>query len=93
MASLLSESEIQAGLSHLSGWSLQNKAIQTTLTFKDFVETIEFVNRLVEPAETAGHHPDLAISYNRLTISLTSHDAGGITDKDFEMASIISGMS
>jgi 4a-hydroxytetrahydrobiopterin dehydratase len=92
MATLLSESEIQASLSRLSGWSLHGNQIQTTLTFRDFVETIEFVNRLVEPAETAGHHPDLAISYNKLTVSLTSHDAGGLTDKDFEMASIISGM-
>jgi 4a-hydroxytetrahydrobiopterin dehydratase len=92
MASLLSESEIQSSLSRLSGWSLKGDAIQTTLTFKDFVETIEFVNRLVEPAEAAGHHPDLAISYNKLTISLTSHDAGGLTDKDFEMAANISGI-
>lgn len=92
MATLLSESEIQAGLSRLSGWELHDNQIQTTLTFKDFVETIGFVNRLVEPAEAAGHHPDLTISYNKVTVCLTSHDAGGLTDKDFEMATIISGI-
>jgi 4a-hydroxytetrahydrobiopterin dehydratase len=48
------------------------------------------VNKLVEPAETAGHHPDLEISYNKVTISLTSHDAGGLTEKDFALARQIS---
>jgi 4a-hydroxytetrahydrobiopterin dehydratase len=90
MAQLLSDSEIQNRLNQLSGWTLEGKAIKTTKTFKDFVAAIDFVNRLVEPAESAGHHPDLEISYNKVTIALTSHDAGGLTVNDFEMANTIS---
>jgi 4a-hydroxytetrahydrobiopterin dehydratase len=90
MAQLLKDAEIQNRVSELSGWTLQGKEIQTTRTFKDFVEAINFVNRLVEPAEAAGHHPDICVSYNKVTISLTSHDAGGLTDSDFQMAKTIS---
>lgn len=90
MAQLLNASEIQENLKGLDGWSLEGKLIKSTRKFKDFVEAIEFVNKLVEPAESAGHHPDLEISYNKVTISLTSHDAGGLTDKDFAMAKTIS---
>lgn len=92
MAQLLNDSEIQTRLSHLPDWSQTGKAIQTKLTFKDFVEAIAFVNRLVEPAEAAGHHPDLEISYNKVIVHLTSHDAGGLTEKDFELAMVISGL-
>lgn len=53
---------------------------------------MDFVNKLVEPAEAAGHHPDLSISYNKVTVSLTSHDAGGLTESDFEMAKTISAL-
>ncbi len=56
------------------------------LTFKNFLDAIEFVNKLVAPAEAAGHHPDITISYNRVTISLTTHDAGGLTQKDLTLA-------
>ncbi len=90
MAQLLSEPDIQKRLGEVSGWTQEGKQIQCTRTFQDFVEAVNFVNRLVEPAEQAGHHPDLAISYNKVTISLTSHDAGGLTDSDFEMAKTIS---
>jgi 4a-hydroxytetrahydrobiopterin dehydratase len=62
------------------------------IKFKDFVAAMDFVNKLVEPAEAAGHHPDLAISYNKVTISLTTHDAGGLTEKDFAMAKQISSL-
>lgn len=90
MAQLLTEAEIQARMEELSGWTKQGKEIQCVRQFKDFVEAINFVNRLVEPAESAGHHPDLAISYNKVTVSLTSHDAGGLTESDFQMAKVIS---
>ncbi|MEB3356218.1 MAG: 4a-hydroxytetrahydrobiopterin dehydratase [Synechococcales bacterium] len=90
MAQLLNESEIQDRVSQLSDWALDGSKIRCHRKFKDFVEAINFVNRLVEPAEAAGHHPDLAISYNRVTIELTSHDAGGLTESDFEMAKLIS---
>lgn len=90
MAQLLKENEIQERVSELDGWTREGKEIKCTRTFKDFVEAINFVNQLVEPAESAGHHPDLAISYNKVTIALTSHDAGGLTESDFEMAKVIS---
>ncbi len=87
---LLSDQEIQQHLSQLSGWELEGKKIKYLFKFKDFVAAIDFVNKLVEPAESAGHHPDLEISYNKVTVSLTSHDAGGLTEADFEMAKKIS---
>jgi 4a-hydroxytetrahydrobiopterin dehydratase len=90
MAQLLSATDIQQKLQQLDGWTLDGQQIQCQRTFKDFVTAIDFVNRLVEPAEAAGHHPDLAISYNKVTISLTSHDAGGLTESDFKMAATLS---
>jgi 4a-hydroxytetrahydrobiopterin dehydratase len=90
MAQLLSETEVQEKLGQISDWTLQGKEIQCVRRFKDFVEAIAFVNRLVEPAEAAGHHPDIAISYNKVTVSLTTHDAGGLTSADFELAKTIS---
>ena len=86
----LSEQEITQQIKSLSEWTLEGKELRRTFQFKNFVEAIDFVNRLVEPAETAGHHPDLAISYNKVTVSLTTHDAGGLTQKDFDLAKTIS---
>jgi 4a-hydroxytetrahydrobiopterin dehydratase len=90
MAELLTDAEVEKGLTDLDGWNAEGKTIKTTKTFDGFVSAVEFVNKLVEPAEAAGHHPDLEISYNKVTITLTSHDAGGLTEKDFEMAKTIS---
>jgi 4a-hydroxytetrahydrobiopterin dehydratase len=87
---LLSETEIKTKLQTLSEWTTDGKAIGRTFEFKDFVAAIDFVNQLVEPAESAGHHPDLAISYNKVTVSLTTHDAGGLTAQDFALAEEIS---
>ena len=90
MTQLLSQTEIQERLKTLTGWQQNGKVIQQTFKFKNFIEAIAFVNRLVEPAEAAGHHPDLEISYNKVTVNMTSHDAGGLTSKDFDMAVTIS---
>ncbi|BAY08348.1 4a-hydroxytetrahydrobiopterin dehydratase [Calothrix sp. NIES-2098] len=90
MAQLLTETEIQQRVSVLSGWTVAGSTIKTTRTFKDFIQAIEFVNKLVEPAESAGHHPDIEISYNKVKIQLTTHDAGGLTQKDFDLAAVIS---
>jgi 4a-hydroxytetrahydrobiopterin dehydratase len=87
---LLSEHEVTQQIKSLPEWTLEGKELRRTFQFKNFVEAIDFVNRLVEPAETAGHHPDLAISYNKVTVSLTTHDAGGLTQKDFDLAKTIS---
>ena len=84
---LLTPAEIQAQAQALpSGWQVEGKTLTCRRTFKDFLGAIAFVNALVEPAEAAGHHPDLTISYNKVHITLTTHDAGGLTQKDFDLA-------
>ena len=93
MSTLLSSDEIQARLDTLADWTLEGKSIQMILTFKNFIEAIDYVNKVVEPAEAAGHHPDISISYNRVIISLTTHDAGGLTQQDFAMAKTLSALS
>jgi 4a-hydroxytetrahydrobiopterin dehydratase len=90
MAQLLTEPEIQDRANSLSGWTVEGNKLQTNRKFKDFVAAIEFVNKLVEPAESAGHHPDIEISYNKVKVTLTTHDAGGLTQKDFDLATVIS---
>ncbi len=92
MADLLSATDIQNRLGNLSGWSQEGKTIVCVRKFKGFVEAVEFVNRLVEPAEAANHHPDLEISYNKVTVRLSTHDAGGLTEKDFNLAEQISNL-
>jgi 4a-hydroxytetrahydrobiopterin dehydratase len=90
MAQLLTEGEIQSRVQNLSGWTVEKSKLQTTRKFKDFIQAIEFVNKLVEPAESAGHHPDIEVSYNTVKITLTTHDSGGLTSTDFDLAAIIS---
>ncbi|MCC5629666.1 4a-hydroxytetrahydrobiopterin dehydratase [Nostoc sphaeroides] len=90
MAQLLTEAEIQESAKVLSGWTVEGSNLEITRTFKDFIQAIEFVNKLVEPAESAGHHPDIEISYNKVKIRLTTHDAGGLTQADFDVAQAIS---
>lgn len=89
----LTQTEIDQKITTLPQWQQQDQTLTRTFKFKNFVEAIEFVNQLVEPAEAAGHHPDLAISYNQVTISLTSHDTGGLTQKDFDLAATISDLT
>ncbi len=86
----LTQTEIDQKIQAIPQWQQQEQTITRTFKFKNFVEAIAFVNQLVEPAETAGHHPDLAISYNKVTVSLTTHDAGGLTQMDFDLAQTIS---
>jgi 4a-hydroxytetrahydrobiopterin dehydratase len=93
MAQLLTDAEINRQASRLSGWTVEGSKLHTNRKFKDFITAMEFVNQLVEPAESLGHHPDIEISYNKVKITLTTHDAGGLTQKDFELAEIISQLS
>ncbi|MFG6099271.1 4a-hydroxytetrahydrobiopterin dehydratase [Leptolyngbyaceae cyanobacterium CCMR0082] len=90
MPTLLSSTEIQTRLTTLPDWTLEDTSIQMILTFKNFIEAIAYINKVVEPAEAAGHHPDISISYNRVIISLTTHDAGGLTQQDFNLAQTLS---
>lgn len=93
MAERLSPADIEAQLVHLPGWKRVGDRLEQTFTFKDFLGSIAFVNRLVDPAEQAGHHPDLSISWNRVTVCLTTHEAGGITQKDIDLAKVISDLA
>lgn len=90
---LLSHAEISEGLKTLSGWSTDGQSLQRTYRFADFPATVQFVNDLVAPAEAQGHHPDIALSYNQVSISLTTHDAGGITRKDLALARTIASLA
>jgi 4a-hydroxytetrahydrobiopterin dehydratase len=89
----LTQAEIDQKIQTIPQWQQSEQTITRTFEFKNFVEAIAFVDQLVEPAEAAKHHPDLAISYNKVTVSLSSHDAGGLTDKDFAMAKTISNIA
>src|SRR5262244_774442 len=80
---LLSQTEIDAQLKTLDGWSRDGDAIRKQYTFKGFPEAVAFVNRLVPDAERADHHPDITINYRRVTLSWSTHDEGGLTLKDF----------
>ncbi|MGK7937791.1 MAG: 4a-hydroxytetrahydrobiopterin dehydratase [Xenococcaceae cyanobacterium] len=87
---VLNQTQVEEKLQTLPDWTTDGETISRTFKFKDFLGSIDFVNKLVEPAEKAGHHPDITISYNKVTIDLTTHDAGGITQKDFDLAGTIS---
>ena len=86
MSTVLSASEIDQALEKLPGWSRQGKTIQKVLQFSNFLEAMEFVNKIAVAAEAANHHPDIAISYNKVTLALVSHDSGGVTQRDIGMA-------
>ena len=69
------------------GWSEVDGALERTFTFPDFRAALGFVNRVGELAEAENHHPDIAVHYNRVTLRWWTHTAGGITDRDVELAS------
>jgi len=90
---LLSDSEIDSRLAELEGWEREGETIVKTFELADFVGSIAFINRVVEPAEDMGHHPDLSVSWNKVGISITTHAAGGLTANDFELAKRIEGVA
>lgn len=83
---VLSAAEVAEQMQILSDWNTDGQRLYCTYEFDNFIESINFVNHLVVPAEATAHHPDIEIFYNRVTVSVTTHDAGGITDLDFELA-------
>ena len=84
---LLNENEIQEALAGINGaWRQEGNAIVRTYKFEDFVGSVAFVDRLVAPAEELALHPDVAISWNEVTVTVTTHSAGGLTAADFELA-------
>jgi 4a-hydroxytetrahydrobiopterin dehydratase len=86
MAVKLERKQVAEGLQKLTQWTLQGDQIERLLTFENFVDAMIFVNKVAEIAEEEEHHPDIRIVYNRVTLALTTHDAGGLTQKDLQMA-------
>lgn len=82
----LSDLEIQRALGGLAGWSRRGDSITKTFAFERFLDGITFVDRVARLAEEANHHPDIDIRYTKVTITLSTHDAGGITKSDLSLA-------
>ncbi len=83
---------IEERLADLDGWDRVGDEIVKRFEFRTFPEAIAFVDRLAPAAQAANHHPDIDIRYNRVRIALTTHDEGGISDKDFALAATIEGV-
>jgi 4a-hydroxytetrahydrobiopterin dehydratase len=90
---LLPDNEIESRLAELEGWRRDGNAITKSFKNDDFVGSVRFVDSLVEPAEDMGHHPDLSLSWDEVTVSITNHAAGGLTEADFELAKRIDGVA
>lgn len=90
---LLTEEELQQKLSALQAWRRSGNALVRPFKFKDFVEAVGFVNKIVPIAESMDHHPDILINYNRVTLTLSTHSAGGLTELDFALAEKINALA
>lgn len=82
----LEENEIQQYFKDLKGWKLESNAIVKEWQFKDFTEAMVFINQVAELAEQQDHHPELFNVYNKVTLTFSTHDAGGLTTRDFRIA-------
>jgi 4a-hydroxytetrahydrobiopterin dehydratase len=82
----LGDKELKDAVAKLPGWRLEDGKLLREFAFADFVTAMVFVNKIADVAEAAGHHPDIDIRYNKVRLGLVTHDAGGITAKDVEMA-------
>ena len=89
MPTKLSDLEIRRALASLPGWSRKGEALNKTYSFARFADGIRFVNQVAEVADAMNHHPDIDIRYTNVTFSLSSHDAGGITQRDLDLAKAI----
>jgi 4a-hydroxytetrahydrobiopterin dehydratase len=83
---LLSDSEIEERLARLPEWQRAGDAIRRTYECGDFVGSVNFVESMVSPAESLGHHPDLEVSWDQVTVTISTHSEGGLTEADFELA-------
>jgi 4a-hydroxytetrahydrobiopterin dehydratase len=86
MPTPLSEKESAARLSRLPGWEISGGRLRREYRFEAYLDGVAFATRVAELAEAADHHPDILIGYRQVTLTLVSHDAGGLTDRDFELA-------
>jgi 4a-hydroxytetrahydrobiopterin dehydratase len=82
----LSAAQIKAAQANVPDWKKKGQTLTRTFQFKDFPAAIKFVNAVAKLAEKAWHHPDIDIRWNKVSLTLTTHDAGGLTDRDFKLA-------
>jgi 4a-hydroxytetrahydrobiopterin dehydratase len=87
--SLLTEAQIRERCARLPAWERRGKELRRTWAFADFRAAMAFVNRVADLAEAANHHPDVDIRYSKVTLVLSTHDAGGLTARDFALAEAI----
>jgi 4a-hydroxytetrahydrobiopterin dehydratase len=85
----LTPDEIAAKIKTLTGWQFKDNAISKRFQFKTFMDGIHFINKVAETAEKADHHPDMLVNYTRVTFTCSTHDQGGVTEKDFALATEI----
>ncbi len=85
----LNETMVEQALEAVTDWSLNGESIQRTFTHEDFMGSMAFVQAVAELAEDAQHHPDILIRWNKVTLTLSTHDAGGLTERDFLLAKSI----
>lgn len=86
----MTNEQVQEAIAAMPGWSGDTTALVRDFSFADFAEALTFVNRVAQIAEEQNHHPDIDIRYNKVRLTLTSHDAGGVTKRDLRLASSIS---
>ena len=89
----LSDEEIEQRLARMDGWERDGDAMRKTFEGEDFMSSVGLVNKLAPVAEEMNHHPDLEISWSKVTVSLSTHSEGGLTENDFELASRIDGLA
>lgn len=82
----LKDEEVDQSIAALEYWKRNGKTIEREYKFDDFLQALRFVNRIAEVAEAANHHPNIHINYNRVMLELTSHDSGGVTARDIQLA-------
>jgi len=88
-APLLDADDVASRLGALPGWGREGDTIVKMFTFADFAQALAFVNRVAVPAEAQNHHPDVAIHWNEVTLTLWTHASGGLTHRDFDLAGAI----
>lgn len=93
VAKLLSENEIRDRLTTVPDWSRDGRTIRRRFELADFKAAMDLANRIADRAEAANHHPDIAIAWNKVSLALTTHSAGGLTDLDFRLAAEIDALT
>lgn len=88
----LTDADIESHLQRMPGWNIEDASITRTFEFKDFVQAMAFVNQVADLAEKAWHHPDIDIRWNTVTLTLSTHSEGGLTEKDFTLAQRVEGI-